>query len=105
MAALNKASYSGKLKYWSDLKPKVNAYIHTVWQENWDTDGANKLHKVFRNLGEDFDKRDKGAGRKRETVMCRFLKRHTGILIEYPDCQVIRRKYFSLTDLYTFPRS
>ncbi|GFN80537.1 RNA-directed DNA polymerase from mobile element jockey [Plakobranchus ocellatus] len=34
--ALNKASYSGKLICWSDLKPKVNAYIHTVWQENWD---------------------------------------------------------------------
>ncbi|GFO21843.1 ribonuclease hi [Plakobranchus ocellatus] len=51
-AALNKASYSGKLICWSDLKPKVNAYIHTVWQENWDTEGAYKLHEVLPNLGE-----------------------------------------------------
>ncbi|GFO20097.1 hypothetical protein PoB_004660200 [Plakobranchus ocellatus] len=30
-AALNRASCSGKLIYSSDLKPKVNAYIHTTW--------------------------------------------------------------------------
>ncbi|GFO26737.1 ribonuclease hi [Plakobranchus ocellatus] len=71
-AALNKASYSGKLICWSDLKPKVNAYIHTVWQENWDTEGANKLHEVLPNLGEDLHKRGEGAGRKRETVMYRL---------------------------------
>ncbi|GFO44632.1 ribonuclease hi [Plakobranchus ocellatus] len=52
-AALNKASYSKKLICWSDLKPKVNAYIHTVWQKNWDTEGANKLHEVLPDLGED----------------------------------------------------
>ncbi|GFO07264.1 neurogenic locus notch homolog protein 1-like [Plakobranchus ocellatus] len=38
-AALNRATCSGKFIYWSDLKPKVNAYIHTVWQENWDMRG------------------------------------------------------------------
>ncbi|GFO21555.1 ribonuclease hi [Plakobranchus ocellatus] len=46
-AALNKASCSGKLICWSDLNPKVNAYIHTVWQENWDAEGANELHEVL----------------------------------------------------------
>ncbi|GFO40273.1 ankyrin-3 [Plakobranchus ocellatus] len=51
-AALNRASCSRKLICWSDLKPKVNAYIHTVWQENWNAEGANKLHEVLPNLGE-----------------------------------------------------
>ncbi|GFO43955.1 ribonuclease hi [Plakobranchus ocellatus] len=71
-AALNRASCSGKLLGWSDLKPKVNAYIHTVWQENWDAEGANKLREVLPNLGEDLGKRGEGVGGKRETVMCSF---------------------------------
>ncbi|GFO00338.1 RNAse h family protein [Plakobranchus ocellatus] len=41
-AALNKASYPGKFICWSDYKPKVNAYIHTVWQGNWDTEGGKQ---------------------------------------------------------------
>ncbi|GFO27411.1 ribonuclease hi [Plakobranchus ocellatus] len=60
-AALNKASYSGKFICWSDLKPKVNAYIHTIWQKDWDTEGANKLHEVLSDLGEDLQKRDEAA--------------------------------------------
>ncbi|GFN89639.1 RNAse h family protein [Plakobranchus ocellatus] len=51
-AALNKTSYSRKLISWYDLKPKVNAYTHTIWQENWDTEGDNKLHEVLSDLGE-----------------------------------------------------
>ncbi|GFO44820.1 ribonuclease hi [Plakobranchus ocellatus] len=125
-AALNRASCSGKLICWSDLKPKINAYIHSVWQKNWDAEGANKLHEVLPNLGEDLHKRGEGAGRKRETVKCRLCVGHTWltqsyllknevhpfcyvcdslytvrhILIECPDFQVTRRKYSSLTDLY-----
>ncbi|GFO44532.1 cell division cycle-associated 7-like protein isoform x1 [Plakobranchus ocellatus] len=49
-AAINRASCSGKLICWSDLKPKINAYIHSVWQKNWDAEEANKLHEVFPNL-------------------------------------------------------
>ncbi|GFO40604.1 ribonuclease hi [Plakobranchus ocellatus] len=63
-AALHRASNSRKLICWSDLKPKVNAYIYTVWQENWDAEGANKLHEELPNLGEDLSKRGEGAGRK-----------------------------------------
>ncbi|GFO44013.1 ribonuclease hi [Plakobranchus ocellatus] len=124
-AALNRASCSGKLICWSDLKPQVNAYIHIVWQENWDAEGTNKLHQVLPNLGEDLSKRGEGAGRKQETVMCRLRVGHTWLtqsyllkmcnslfaaydslysfrhsLIECPDFQVTRRKYFSITDLY-----
>ncbi|GFO44337.1 hypothetical protein PoB_007084200 [Plakobranchus ocellatus] len=124
--ALNRVSCSGKLICWSDLKPKVHAYIHTVWRENWDAEGANKLHEVLPNLGEDLSKSGDGAGRKRETVMCRLRVGHTWltqscllinekqpfcyacdsfytvrhILIECPDFQVSRRKYFSVTDMY-----
>ncbi|GFO47675.1 RNAse h family protein [Plakobranchus ocellatus] len=46
-AALNRALSSGKL-CWPDLKPKVNIYIHTIWQENWDAEGPSKLYEVLR---------------------------------------------------------
>ncbi|GFN87874.1 adenosine deaminase cecr1-a [Plakobranchus ocellatus] len=81
--ALNKASYWGKLICWSDLKPKVNVYIHTVKQENWDAEGASKLHEVLPNLGEDLSKRGEGAGRKRETVICRLRVGHTWLTQSY----------------------
>ncbi|GFO09498.1 RNA-directed DNA polymerase from mobile element jockey [Plakobranchus ocellatus] len=125
-ATQNRASCSGKLICWSDLKPKINAYIHSVWQKNWDAEGANKLHEVLPNFGEDLHKRGEGAGRKRETAMCRFRVGHAWltqsyflkneeqpfnyasdslyavrhILIECPDFQDTRRKYFSVNDLY-----
>ncbi|GFN90601.1 ribonuclease hi [Plakobranchus ocellatus] len=128
--ALNRASCSGKLFCWSELKPKINAYIHSIWQKNWDAEGANKLHEVLPNLGEDLHRRGEGDGRKRETVMCRLRVDHTWltqsyllkneeqpfcyacdslytvrhILIECPDFQITRRKYFSVTDLYRFFR-
>ncbi|GFO28184.1 ribonuclease hi [Plakobranchus ocellatus] len=82
-AALNKALYSEKLICWSDLKPKVNAYIHTVWQENWDTEGANTLYEVLPNLGEDLHKRGEGAGRNRETAMCKLRVGHTWLTQSY----------------------
>ncbi|GFO14321.1 ribonuclease hi [Plakobranchus ocellatus] len=75
-AALNRASY-WKAICWSDLKAKVNVYNHTVWQENWNAEGANKLHEVLPNLGEDLSKRGEEAGRKRKTVMCRLRVGHT----------------------------
>ncbi|GFO30462.1 ribonuclease hi [Plakobranchus ocellatus] len=100
--------------------------IHCIWQENCDAEGANKLHEIFPNLGEDLHKRGEGAARKRETVMCRLRVGHTWLIqsyllkkeeqpfcyacdslytvrhifIECPDFQVTRRKYFSVTDMY-----
>ncbi|GFO34087.1 ribonuclease hi [Plakobranchus ocellatus] len=125
-AALKRTSTSGKLICYSDLKPKINTYIKSVWQRDWDAEGANKLHEVLPNLGEDLHRRGEGAGRKRETAMCRLRVGHTWltqsyllkneqqpfcyacdslyivrhILIECPDFQDTRRKYFSVTDLY-----
>ncbi|GFO14941.1 ribonuclease hi [Plakobranchus ocellatus] len=125
-AALNRASCSGKLICWTDLKPKINTYINSVWQKNVDAEGANKLHEVLPNFGEDLHRRCEGAGRKRETAMCRLRVGHTGLtqsyllkneeqsfcyacdrlytvrhnLIECPDFQDTRMKYFSVTDLY-----
>ncbi|GFO12497.1 ribonuclease hi [Plakobranchus ocellatus] len=124
--ALNRASCPGKLNCWSNLKPKINAYIHSVLQKNWDAEGANKLYEVLLNLGDDLHRRGEGAGRKWETLMCRLRMGHTWltqsyllkneeqlfcsacdslytdrhILIECPDFQVTGRKYFSVTDLY-----
>ncbi|GFO50065.1 Pol-like protein [Plakobranchus ocellatus] len=125
-AALNRISTSGKLICYSDLKPKINNYIKSVWQRDWDAEGANKLHEVLPNLDEDLHRRGEGAGRKRETAMCRLRVGHTWltqsyllknedqpfcyacdslytvrhILIECLDFQDTRRKYFSVTDLY-----
>ncbi|GFO50607.1 RNA-directed DNA polymerase from mobile element jockey [Plakobranchus ocellatus] len=81
--ALNRASCSGKLICWSDLKPKINAYIHSVWQKNGDAEGANKLHEVLPNLGEDLHRRGEGAGRKRETAMSRLQVGHTWLNQSY----------------------
>ncbi|GFO44989.1 Pol-like protein [Plakobranchus ocellatus] len=125
-AALNRASCSGKLICYFDLKPKINSYINSVWQKNWDAEGANKLHEVLPNLGEDLHRRGDGGGRKQVTAMCRlrmgdtwltqsyllkneeqpfcyacdslYTVRH--ILVECPDFQDTRRKYYSVTDLY-----
>ncbi|GFO27747.1 ATP-binding cassette sub-family a member 3 [Plakobranchus ocellatus] len=125
-AALNRTSTSRKLICYSDLKPKINTYIKSVWQRDWDAEGANKLHEVPPNLGEDLHRRGEGAGRKWETAMCRLRVGHTWltqsyrlkneeqpfcyacdslytvrhILIECLDFQDSRRKYFSVTDLY-----
>ncbi|GFO16031.1 hypothetical protein PoB_004253600 [Plakobranchus ocellatus] len=55
-AALNRALFLGKFICWSDLKPEVNAYIHAVWQENWDAKGANKLHEVLVNSAKEVKK-------------------------------------------------
>ncbi|GFN90597.1 ribonuclease hi [Plakobranchus ocellatus] len=89
-------------------------------------EGTNKLHEVLPNLGEDLHRRGEGAGRKRETAMCRLRVGHPWltqsyllkneqppfcyacdslytvrhILIECPDFQDTRRKCFSITDLY-----
>ncbi|GFN87432.1 RNA-directed DNA polymerase from mobile element jockey [Plakobranchus ocellatus] len=82
-AALNRASCSGKLICWWDLKPKMNAYINCVWQRDWDAEGANKLHEVLPNLGEDLHRRGEGAGRKRETAMCRLRVGHTWLTQSY----------------------
>ncbi|GFN91185.1 retrovirus-related pol polyprotein from type-1 retrotransposable element r1 [Plakobranchus ocellatus] len=108
----------------------VTNYINSVWQKNWDAEGANKLHEVLPNLGEDLHRRGEGGGRKQETAMCRLRVGHTWltqsfllknekqpfcyacdslntvrhILIECPDFQDTRRKYFSVTDMYRFFR-
>ncbi|GFN90958.1 ribonuclease hi [Plakobranchus ocellatus] len=125
-AALNRTFTSGKLICYSDLKPKINTYIKSVWQKDWDAERANKLHEGHPNLEEDLHRRGEGAGRKRETAMCRLRVGHTWltqsyllkneqppfcyacdslytvrhILIECLDFQDTRRKYFSVTDLY-----
>ncbi|GFO27878.1 ribonuclease hi [Plakobranchus ocellatus] len=129
-AALNRTSTSGNLIYYSDLKLKINTYIKSVWQRDWDAEGANKFHEVLPNLGEDLHRRGEGAGRKLESAMCRLRVGHTWltqsyllkneqqpfcyacdslytvrhILIDCPDFQDTRRKYFSVTDVYRLLR-
>ncbi|GFO20991.1 ribonuclease hi [Plakobranchus ocellatus] len=82
-AALNRASCSGKFICWSDLKPKINAYIHSVWQKSWDAEGANTLHEVLPNFGENLHRRGKTVGRKREKAICRLRVGHTWLIQGY----------------------
>ncbi|GFO29677.1 retrovirus-related pol polyprotein from type-1 retrotransposable element r1 [Plakobranchus ocellatus] len=96
--ALNRESCSGKLICWSDLKPKINAYIKSVWQRDWDAEGANKLHEVLPNLGEDLHRRGEGAGRKRETAMCRLRMGHT-YLINYASTELPIRTNFETAQI------
>ncbi|GFO31665.1 hypothetical protein PoB_005817000 [Plakobranchus ocellatus] len=70
-SGLNRASCSGKLICGSDLKLKLNAYIHSAWQKNWDAEGTNKFHEMLPSLSEDLHRRGEGAGRKGMTAMCR----------------------------------
>ncbi|GFN89042.1 ribonuclease hi [Plakobranchus ocellatus] len=103
-----------------------NKHLHQLlWQRDWDAEGVNKLHEVLPNLGKDLHRRGEGAGRKLETAVCRLRVGHTWltqsyllkneqpfcyacdslytvrhILIECPDFQDTRRKYFGVTDLY-----
>ncbi|GFN87438.1 RNA-directed DNA polymerase from mobile element jockey [Plakobranchus ocellatus] len=88
-AALNRASCSGMLICYSDLKPKINSYINSVWQKNLDAEGANKLHEVLPNLGEDLHRRGDGGGRKQETAMCRL--RNFAIFTEGKHLQHLER--------------
>ncbi|GFO04504.1 ribonuclease hi [Plakobranchus ocellatus] len=69
--AVYRASCSGKVICWSDLKSKTNAYIHSVWQKNWEAEGASKLHEVLPILGYDLHRRGEEADRKRETTFPR----------------------------------
>ncbi|GFO07394.1 hypothetical protein PoB_003389900 [Plakobranchus ocellatus] len=45
--------------------------------------GAQKFHEIVPKLGEDLSKRGEGAGRKRETVMCRLRVGHTWLTQSY----------------------
>ncbi|GFO02897.1 ribonuclease hi [Plakobranchus ocellatus] len=47
------------------------------------SEGANKLHEVLPNLGEDLHRRGEGAGRKLETAMCRLRVGHTWLTQSY----------------------
>ncbi|GFO04554.1 ribonuclease hi [Plakobranchus ocellatus] len=115
----------GKIHFLFRFKNQ-NKQLHQLpLAKNWDAEGANKLHEVLPNLGEDLHTRGDGGSRKQETEMCRLWVGHMWltqnyllkneqpfcyacdslytvrhILIECPDFQVTRRKYFSVTDMY-----
>ncbi|GFN95517.1 hypothetical protein PoB_002202300 [Plakobranchus ocellatus] len=82
----------GKTHLLVRFKTKINAYIHTVWQKNWDAEGANKLHEVLPSLGEDLHRRGEGAGRKRETAMCWLRVNKHFCLSIYPAYLDIKRR-------------
>ncbi|GFN81051.1 RNA-directed DNA polymerase from mobile element jockey [Plakobranchus ocellatus] len=81
-AALNRASCSGKLIFWSDLKPK-RMPTSTPSGKGIGIEGAKKLHEVLPNLDKDLHRRGERAGRKRETAMCRLRVGHTWLTQSY----------------------
>ncbi|GFN93797.1 hypothetical protein PoB_002030300 [Plakobranchus ocellatus] len=91
-AALNKASYSGKLICWSTLKPKVNVYIHTVWQENWDTERQTSSMKYSptweKTSTKEMEQAEHGrrikAKRRKETSKSRAAEENDEILLRHP---------------------
>ncbi|GFO42869.1 galectin [Plakobranchus ocellatus] len=50
-AALSRASCLGKLICWSDLKPKTNAYIHSIWQKKLGCLGSKQAPRNTSQLG------------------------------------------------------
>ena len=58
----------------TDLKPKVNAYIKHLRQEEWDSQTENKLFNIRPKLSEPLP--SAGSNRKEESVLCRLHAGH-----------------------------
>ncbi|GFO00662.1 glycosaminoglycan xylosylkinase [Plakobranchus ocellatus] len=75
----------GSLTLWMPEQFHLKLYRHPwgrTYQEgrlakDWDAEGANKLHEVLPNLGEDLHRGGEGGGRKLEMAMCRLRVGHT----------------------------
>ena len=115
---------------WSDLKPQVDTYICTAWQGLGNNETRNKLYEIRPNLKESLCNTTQPLYRKQETVMTRLRIGHTWIthsyllkkedqpfchacdnpftvkhiLVECSDFTHIRNKYYTTTDVHTFPR-
>lgn len=67
---------------WADIKPTINNYINNLWQEHWNTEVDNKLHRFLPNLKENLPNRT-NPNRKQETVMSRLRIGHTWLTHVY----------------------
>ena len=68
---------------WSDLKPKINSYMGTIWQELWNNETGNKLYEMLPNLRESLCSTAKTVYRKQESVMTRLRIGRTWITHSY----------------------
>ena len=73
-AALSGTQSTSNMLCWSDLKPKVENYVNTSWQRDWDGEVENKLHFILPDLKECLQK---GKRRKEQTVLARLRIGHT----------------------------
>ena len=60
---------------YKDFKPKVNSYIHNLWQTRWDEETHNKLHSARPNLSDALQTFCRN--RKEETTLSRLHIGHT----------------------------
>ena len=115
---------------WSDLKPRVDMYIYTIWQELWNSEARNKLYEILPDLKESLCGTAGALCCKQESVMTKLRIGHTWIthsymlkkedqpvchtcdnpftvkhiLIECPDFTHIRNKLYTKTDVRTLFR-
>ena len=60
---------------YSDCKTKVNQYIQTIWQTEWDMQGDNKLKSAKQLLSDTL--RMESRTRREESVLCRLHIGHS----------------------------
>ena len=114
--------------HFSDLKPKINEYINSLWQESWESTPENKLFEVEPRANSYVPSMQ--TNRRKETVLSRLRIGHAyfshsfllrgeeppfcvacneqytvrHVLLSCVDLSEIRNKYFSVTSLYTLFR-
>lgn len=81
-ATLNEPITEDRQIVWSDLKSKVNMYLHKSWQTSWDEEINNKLHEILPDLTENLNVQGR-LTRKEETVLSRLRIGHTWITHAY----------------------
>ena len=125
-SALDLTPDKSRIPY-TDLKPTINKFLHTKWQQQWSNNIHNKLFQIQPTLGEWRPASRKS--RKEQVVISRLRIGHTRlthsfilkqepqpqcltcqttcmvkhILIEYRTFAVIRKRFFkvnNLTDLF-----
>lgn len=66
---------------YTDLKPKVNSYVKSLWQKEWEDKPDNKLFQIRPKLDDHLLTASKN--RKEETVLCRLHTGHSHLTHSY----------------------
>ena len=80
-AALTSSLAAFSYRCWSNLKPRVDMYIYTIWQEIWNSETRNKPNEILPDLKEGLYITAGALCRKQESVMTRLRIGHTWITV------------------------